>query len=170
MLFLACEKSFPTAIVEKLRKSDRLQVFIKLVQGKTGIDVVFLTRLTPLPGIQSAVTTLSNFKKGLLCIGTGLLIGGSFWLLEGSADVEKTLSNGYAYYFLGVSISVFALACVIRRRAKMEAQRRKGLTMSTCKLFEEDEDVERLLAECVDDGATMNGVLRLSDGEEHSLV
>lgn len=127
--FIVCRRYLRDFVRSKL-ESDSLKAIMRVVEGKRGIKVIALTRLTPVPfGLQNGLFSVTNVSTAKYVIAStiGLLptqalnsyMGSTFRSLE---DLVEEQSGGYIILFVQFIISILLMTYVIRR-ARRELNR-----------------------------------------------
>lgn len=119
-----CKRLLTAWVLAKVRSSDRLSAVVRVVEGGSGLKVVALARLTPIPfGLQNAVFAITDLSlpNYLVASSVGLLptqllnsyLGTTLRTME-DVIAEQSVS-GYFIFSLQICISVGLMFYVIHR-------------------------------------------------------
>ncbi|XP_061752713.1 transmembrane protein 64 [Nerophis ophidion] len=121
---LACKRLLTDWVVNKVGNSERLGAIVRVVEGGSGLKVVALARLTPIPfGLQNAVFSIPDVSLAnyLVASSVGLLptqllnsyLGTTLRTME---DVIAQQSvSGYVLFSLQIVISIGLMFYVVHR-------------------------------------------------------
>ncbi|XP_061902878.1 transmembrane protein 64-like [Entelurus aequoreus] len=121
---LACKRLLTDWVVNKVGNSEQLSAIIRVVEGGSGLKVVALARLTPIPfGLQNAVFSIPDVSLAnyLVASSVGLLptqllnsyLGTTLRTME---DVIAQQSvSGYVLFSLQIVISIGLMFYVVHR-------------------------------------------------------
>ncbi|XP_069778063.1 transmembrane protein 64 isoform X2 [Narcine bancroftii] len=121
---LVCKRLLTAWVLAKVRVNDQLSAVVKVVEGGSGLKVVALARLTPIPfGLQNAVFSITNLSlpNYLAASSVGLLptqllnsyLGTTLRTME-DVIAEQNVS-GYLIFSLQICISVGLMFYVVHR-------------------------------------------------------
>lgn len=121
---ITCKKLLSQWVLAKLDRSEKLRSFIRVVDGGSGLKVVALARLTPIPfGLQNAVFSITGLSlpNYLLASSAGLFptqllnsyLGTTLRTME-DVIAEQSIS-GYFIFSLQIMISIGLMFYVVHR-------------------------------------------------------
>lgn len=121
---LVCKRLLTTWVVNKVGNSEQLSAVIRVVEGGSGLKVVALARLTPIPfGLQNAVFSITDVSlpNYLVASSVGLLptqllnsyLGTTLRTME-DVIAEQSIS-GYLVFSLQIIISIGLMFYVVHR-------------------------------------------------------
>lgn len=121
---IVCRRLLARWVLAKIESSQKLGAFIRVVEGASGLKVVALARLTPIPfGLQNAVFSITDLSlpNYLLASSIGLLptqllnsyLGTTLRTMEDVIE-EQSLS-GYFIFILQIMISIGLMFYVVHR-------------------------------------------------------
>ncbi|XP_077405116.1 transmembrane protein 64 [Vanacampus margaritifer] len=121
---LACKRLLTGWVLHKVGSSERLSAVIRVVEGGSGLKVVALARLTPIPfGLQNAVFSITDVSlpNYLVASSVGLLptqllnsyLGSTLRTME-DVIAEQSVS-GYFVFGLQIVISIGLMFYVVHR-------------------------------------------------------
>ncbi|XP_072900643.1 transmembrane protein 64 [Hemitrygon akajei] len=121
---LVCKRLLTAWVSAKVRANDQLSAVVRVVEGGSGLKVVALARLTPIPfGLQNAVFSITNLSlpNYLVASSVGLLptqllnsyLGTTLRTME-DVIAEQNVS-GYLIFSLQICISVGLMFYVVHR-------------------------------------------------------
>ncbi|XP_032876050.1 transmembrane protein 64 isoform X1 [Amblyraja radiata] len=121
---LVCKRLLSAWVSAKVRANEQLSAVVKVVEGGSGLKVVALARLTPIPfGLQNAVFSITNLSlpNYLVASSVGLLptqllnsyLGTTLRTME-DVIAEQNVS-GYLIFSLQICISVGLMFYVVHR-------------------------------------------------------
>nr|XP_026689692.1 transmembrane protein 64 isoform X2 [Ciona intestinalis] len=127
---IVCKKYMSTCVLNLLRKRsnfDQIEATLQVIAGPSGLKVIALTRLTPIPfGFQNGLFSVSNIdmKRYLIASNLGLLptqvlncyIGSTFRSIEQLVEQENT--SGYLIFLIQIVIGVCLMMFVLRHARK----------------------------------------------------
>ncbi|XP_077447132.1 transmembrane protein 64 [Stigmatopora argus] len=135
---LACKRLLTDWVLRKVGGSERLSAVIRVVEGGSGLKVVALARLTPIPfGLQNAVFSITDVSlpNYLVASSVGLLptqllnsyLGSTLRTME-DVIAEQSVS-GYFVFGLQIVISIGLMFYVVHR-----AQVELNAAISACQM------------------------------------
>nr|XP_060631562.1 transmembrane protein 64 [Anolis sagrei ordinatus] len=121
---LACKKLLARWVLARIQGSERLSAVIRVVEGGSGLKVVALARLTPIPfGLQNAVFSITDLSlpNYLVASSIGLLptqllnsyLGTTLRTMEDV--IEEQSVSGYFIFSLQILISIGLMFYVVHR-------------------------------------------------------
>ncbi|XP_048385951.1 transmembrane protein 64 [Stegostoma tigrinum] len=121
---LLCKRLLAAWVVSKVRSNEQLTAVVRVVEGGSGLKVVALARLTPIPfGLQNAVFSITDLSvpNYLVASSVGLLptqllnsyLGTTLRTME-DVIAEQSVS-GYLIFSLQICISVGLMFYVVHR-------------------------------------------------------
>ncbi|XP_012791501.2 transmembrane protein 64 [Sorex araneus] len=121
---VVCKRLLTAWVAARIQSSEQLSAVIRVVEGGSGLKVVALARLTPIPfGLQNAVFSITDLSlpNYLMASSVGLLptqllnsyLGTTLRTME-DVIAEQTLS-GYFVFCLQIIISIGLMFYVVHR-------------------------------------------------------
>ncbi|KAJ7338986.1 hypothetical protein JRQ81_012888 [Phrynocephalus forsythii] len=121
---LACKKLLARWVLARIQSSQKLSAVIRVVEGRSGLKVVALARLTPIPfGLQNALFSITDLSlpNYLMASSIGLLptqllnsyLGTTLRTME-DVIAEQSVS-GYFIFSLQIVISIGLMFYVVHR-------------------------------------------------------
>ncbi|XP_078072135.1 transmembrane protein 64 [Mustelus asterias] len=121
---LLCRRLLAAWVIAKVRANEQLSAVVRVVEGGSGLKVVALARLTPIPfGLQNAVFSITDLSlpNYLVASSVGLLptqllnsyLGTTLRTME-DVIAEQSVS-GYLIFSLQICISVGLMFYVVHR-------------------------------------------------------
>ncbi|XP_066481381.1 transmembrane protein 64 [Tiliqua scincoides] len=121
---LVCRRLLARWVLARIQGSERLSAVIRVVEGGSGLKVVALARLTPIPfGLQNAVFSITDLSlpNYLMASSIGLLptqllnsyLGTTLRTMEDV--IEEQSVSGYFIFSLQIIISIGLLFYVVHR-------------------------------------------------------
>ncbi|XP_055968550.1 transmembrane protein 64 [Sorex fumeus] len=121
---VVCKRLLTARVAARIQSSEQLSAVIRVVEGGSGLKVVALARLTPIPfGLQNAVFSITDLSlpNYLMASSVGLLptqllnsyLGTTLRTME-DVIAEQTLS-GYFVFCLQIIISIGLMFYVVHR-------------------------------------------------------
>ncbi|XP_074841808.1 transmembrane protein 64 [Carettochelys insculpta] len=121
---VACKKLLARWVLARIQGSEKLSAVIRVVEGGSGLKVVALARLTPIPfGLQNAVFSITDLSlpNYLMASSVGLLptqllnsyLGTTLRTME-DVIAEQSVS-GYFIFTLQIVISICLMFYVVHR-------------------------------------------------------
>ncbi|CAJ0950472.1 unnamed protein product [Ranitomeya imitator] len=111
---LLCKKLLTHWVLAKIESSQRLGAVIRVVEGGSGLKVVALARLTPIPfGLQNAVfSSKMSHNAAIACQGFGMFLNALFSSSRRptTAAREQNLHSAYKLCSIGLVSTVLKLA------------------------------------------------------------
>ncbi|CAK8684634.1 unnamed protein product [Clavelina lepadiformis] len=140
---IICKKYFSTCVMKLLQRRsnfNQIEAILQVIEGSSGLKVVALTRLTPIPfGFQNGLFAVSNIslRYYVLASNIGLLptqvlncyIGSTFRSMD--QLMKQNSAGGYMLFFLQVAIGIGLMIFVIRhaRRELATALQSSSITV-----------------------------------------
>ncbi|XP_006811909.1 transmembrane protein 64-like [Saccoglossus kowalevskii] len=123
---MICRYFFAKWVVTKIQ-NDSLRALMRVVEGKNGLKVIILARLTPIPfGVQNGLFAITNVKtlRYLIASTLGLIptqalntyIGTTLRSMEDVLDQQSF--SGYIMFILQIVISIVLTWYVVKRARK----------------------------------------------------
>lgn len=121
---VVCKRLLTAWVADRIQSSDKLSAVIRVVEGGSGLKVVALARLTPIPfGLQNAVFSITDLSlpNYLMASSAGLLptqllnsyLGTTLRTME-DVIAEQSVS-GYFVFCLQIVISIGLMFYVVHR-------------------------------------------------------